>query len=88
MCLARPPAPPQMPSLPAPPPAPAAPAPPPAPEPTSSGEKVATIRGAASTRTRSRQAAQGTAQLQMPRSTVNAAPQMGGGSPSGLNIPK
>ena len=89
MCLARPPAPPPMPQLPPVPPAPEPPAPPPAPvQPVSAGEKVATIRGAASTRSRARQAAQGTAQLRMPQTTVTAAPAMGGGTATGLNIPK
>ena len=92
MCLARPPAPPPQPQLPPIPPAPEPPAPPPAPapaaQPVTSGEKVATIRGAASTRTRARQAAQGTAQLKMPQTTVTPAPSMGGGSATGLNIPK
>jgi hypothetical protein len=72
-----------MPPVPA---APPAPAPPPAVEtPVSAGEKVATIRGAASTRGRVRQAAQGTAQLQMPKASVSTTPSSGG--PTGLNIP-
>lgn len=87
MCLASPPAPPPMPKLPPIPPAPEAPAPPPTP--VSAGEKVSTIRGAASTRSRARQAAQGTAQLRMPQTTVTPAPSTGGGGTStGLNIPK
>lgn len=89
MCLARPPAPPPMPELPPVPPAPEAPAPPPAPVSLqSSGEKVATIRGAGSTRSRARQAAQGTAQLKMPQTSAASTPAMGGGSATGLNIPK
>lgn len=97
MCLARPPAPPPQPQLPPIPPAPAPPPPPPAPapapapvsvQPGSAGEKVATIRGAASTRTRARQAAQGTAQLKIPQTTVTPAPAMGGSAATGLNIPK
>jgi len=87
MCLASRPAAPPPPPLP---PVPAAPQPPPPPPtPVSVGERVSTIRGAASTRTRAREAATGTSRLRMPQLSVTPTAQTpAGGSTTGLNIPK
>lgn len=93
MCLASPPAPPPPPPLPPVPPAPEPPAPAPPPPvsltPASAGERVATIRSAASTRSAARQASSGTARLRMPQLSVTPSTQSSGGSAAtGLNIPK
>lgn len=56
--------------------------------PGSAGERVATIRSAASTRSQARQAASGTSRLRMPQLSVTPSTQPAGGATTGLNIPK